>query len=74
MSLQDRMAHYRVPGVVVTVVDSDRVAWTRTYGVVEAGTTQAVTTETELIFEFGDEKSAAGELQFGPVTFERIDP
>jgi CubicO group peptidase (beta-lactamase class C family) len=39
-SLQDRMRHYGVPGVAVTVVNNGKIAWTRVYGLAdrEAGT------------------------------------
>ncbi|MGH7359503.1 MAG: serine hydrolase domain-containing protein, partial [Candidatus Rokuibacteriota bacterium] len=46
MRLDDRMRHYKVPGVSVAVIDSFRIAWARGYGVREAGGTDPVTTET----------------------------
>lgn len=51
MTLPDRMAHYRVPGLAVAVIDSNKIAWARAYGVVEAGTAQAVDTNT--LFQAG---------------------
>ncbi|MDQ3697236.1 MAG: beta-lactamase family protein, partial [Gemmatimonadota bacterium] len=46
MRLDERMRHYKVPGVSVAVIDSFRIAWARGYGVREAGGTSPVTTET----------------------------
>lgn len=43
--LERRMAHYLVPGCSVAVIDGGRIAWTRGYGVVEAGQA-AVTPDT----------------------------
>ena len=40
------MQNYKVPGVSVAVIDDFEVAWTKAYGVMEAGTNRAVTTET----------------------------
>ncbi|MDQ6885733.1 MAG: beta-lactamase family protein [Gemmatimonadota bacterium] len=36
MHLRARMEHFRVPGVSVAVVDNNRLAWTRSYGVTRA--------------------------------------
>jgi len=47
--LQDRMTSYKVPGVTIALIDGWRIAWSRTYGVLEAGTTRAVTADS--IFE-----------------------
>ncbi len=47
--LQDRMAFYKVPGVTMALIDDNAVAWAKAYGVLEAGTTRAVTAES--IFE-----------------------
>lgn len=46
MRLDERMRHYKVPGVTIAVIDSFRIAWARGYGVREAGGTSPVTTET----------------------------
>lgn len=45
-TLAERMAHYKVPGVSIAVVDSGRVVWARGFGVKEAGTTDSVTITT----------------------------
>ena len=37
MPLAERMAHYKVPGVSIAVIDSGRVVWARGFGVKEAG-------------------------------------
>ncbi len=34
-SLADRMRHYGVPGVTITVVDKGAIAWTRSYGLAD---------------------------------------
>lgn len=47
--LADRMAFYKVPGVAMALIDGTRVAWSRGYGVLEAGTRRAVTPES--VFE-----------------------
>ena len=46
MRLDERMRHYKVPGVSIAVIDSFRIAWAGGYGVREAGDTGRVTTET----------------------------
>jgi CubicO group peptidase (beta-lactamase class C family) len=51
MSLHDRMARWKVPGVSIAVIDGGTVAWARAYGVVAAGTGDSVTTET--LFQAG---------------------
>jgi CubicO group peptidase (beta-lactamase class C family) len=45
-SLADRMAFYDVPGVSVAVVHDYQVEWAKGYGVLEAGGSEAVSTET----------------------------
>jgi CubicO group peptidase (beta-lactamase class C family) len=45
-TLADRMAHYRVPAVSIAVIDNYQVEWARGFGVVAAGSTQAVTSKT----------------------------
>ncbi|HEX4936763.1 MAG TPA: serine hydrolase domain-containing protein [Gemmatimonadaceae bacterium] len=45
-SLAERMAHYKVPGVSIAVVDSGRIVWARGYGLKESGTTDSVTATT----------------------------
>jgi CubicO group peptidase (beta-lactamase class C family) len=47
--LGDRMAFYKVPGVTMALIDGNRVAWSRGYGVLETGTGRAVTPES--VFE-----------------------
>ncbi|MEZ0207501.1 serine hydrolase [Ideonella sp.] len=45
-SLAERMRHYGVPGVTLTVVNNGSIAWTRTYGLAdrEAGTPMTAST------------------------------
>jgi len=42
----ERMAHYRVPGASVAVLDGGRIAWARGYGVADVGAGDPVTPET----------------------------
>jgi len=46
MTLADRMARYKVPGLSVVVINHFEIEWARGYGVVEAGGDDPVTTET----------------------------
>ena len=50
-ALSDRMERYRVPGVSLTVIDKERIAWSGAYGVREAGRPAVVTDTT--VFEAG---------------------
>ncbi len=45
-ALADRMAHYKVPGVSIAVVDSGRIVWARGFGVMTTGTADSVTDST----------------------------
>ena len=51
MGLIERMAHYKVPGISIALIDNEKVAWTKGYGVMEAGKDKDVTTDT--IFQAG---------------------
>jgi len=51
MSLIDRMAYHKVPGVSIAVINDFQIEWAKGYGVLEAGKDQPVTTET--IFQPG---------------------
>ncbi|HKG98317.1 MAG TPA: serine hydrolase domain-containing protein, partial [Pyrinomonadaceae bacterium] len=46
MSIAERMAFHKVPGVSIAVINNSAIEWARGYGVVEAGTNKPVTTET----------------------------
>jgi CubicO group peptidase (beta-lactamase class C family) len=46
MTLEERMAHYSVPGVSVAVINDHRIEWAKGYGVLEAGGTQSVDSGT----------------------------
>ncbi|MEP6690346.1 MAG: serine hydrolase domain-containing protein [Gemmatimonadaceae bacterium] len=50
-SVQQRMAHYHVPGVSIAVINDGRIEWARGYGVREFGGTTAVDTST--LFQAG---------------------
>ena len=45
-SLAERMAHHKVPGVSIAVVEGGRIAWAHGFGVREAGTADSVTHTT----------------------------
>jgi len=45
-SLEDRMAHYGVPGVAVAVIEDGRVVFAQGYGVLQAGSAAPVTADT----------------------------
>lgn len=46
MTLRERMAFYKVPGVSVAFFDHGKVIWSRSYGLADIGTKKPVTTET----------------------------
>jgi CubicO group peptidase (beta-lactamase class C family) len=46
MTLSDRMAHYKVPGVSIVVIDNNKVEWANAYGVLNVESGVAVTTES----------------------------
>lgn len=46
MLIEERMRHYRVPGVSIAIIHNGRVEWARGYGVTEAGGSQPVDTAT----------------------------
>ena len=46
MRLTERMGHYGVPGVGIAIIDDYQVVSVQSFGVIEAGTDQAVTPET----------------------------
>lgn len=50
-SLEERMKHWKVPGVSIAVVKDFKVEWARTYGVKDVETKEPVTTET--LFQAG---------------------
>lgn len=50
-SIEERMKHWKVPGLSVAVVKDFKVEWARTYGVKDIETKEPVTTET--LFQAG---------------------
>ena len=50
-SLDERMAHYGVPGVAITVIDDNGVAWTRVHGLADRDTGEKVRRDT--LFQAG---------------------
>ncbi len=45
-TLQERMAHWKVPGVSIAVIRDGKVAWARGYGVLQVGAPEKVDTQT----------------------------
>jgi CubicO group peptidase (beta-lactamase class C family) len=46
MKISDRMAHFKVPGVSIAVINDFEIEWAKGYGVKEAGKDSLVTPET----------------------------
>lgn len=46
MAIADRMAHYKVPGVSIAVINDGKIEWAKGYGVTEAGGSTPVKPET----------------------------
>ena len=45
-SIQERMKHYKIPGVSIAVISDFKVDWAKAYGVKDIETNEPVTTET----------------------------
>lgn len=45
-SLSERMAFYKVPGVSIAVIDNNKIAWTKAYGVLNVDTGTPTTTQS----------------------------
>lgn len=50
-TMQERMQHYKVPGVSIAVIDNFKIAWSKAYGLRDAETKEPVTLET--LFQAG---------------------
>lgn len=50
-TIEDRMAHYGVPGVSIAVIYDGKIEWTKTYGVIDKDDKNPVTKET--LFQAG---------------------
>ena len=46
LTLRERMARYKVPGVSIAVVNNGRLEWAQGYGALEAGSSRPVSTQT----------------------------
>ena len=46
MRLEDRLDHYRVPGVSIAVINGGELRWAKSWGVIRAGSEDAVTPDT----------------------------
>jgi len=45
-NLQQRMAHYKIPGLSIAVVHNGKIEWARGYGVMDTATQKPVTVQT----------------------------
>jgi len=50
-TIQERMAHWKVPGMSLAVIRDGKIAWAKSYGVKQAGTDDMIDTET--VFSVG---------------------
>ena len=50
-TIQDRMKHYKVPGVSIAVINDFKIEWAKAYGVKDIETNEPVSTET--LFQAG---------------------
>ena len=50
-SIEERMAHYGVPGVSIAVIKDNKIIWAKSYGVMDKESKQPVTNET--LFQAG---------------------
>ncbi len=50
-SIEERMKHYKVPGLSIAVINNHQIEWARSYGVTDIETREPVTTET--LFQAG---------------------
>lgn len=46
LKIADRMKHHNVPGLSIAFINNHQIEWAKGYGVLEAGSTAPVTTET----------------------------
>jgi CubicO group peptidase (beta-lactamase class C family) len=49
MKLVERMAHYKVPGLSVAVINDGKIEWARGYGVIEKDGNQPITPDTRFL-------------------------
>lgn len=52
MNVLDRMAHYKIPGVSIALIDKGKIAWAKTYGKVSNNPTDAAL-HTRTLFQAG---------------------
>ena len=45
-TIEERMAHYTVPGVSMALIDQGEIVWTRTWGIADNSTQQALSVDT----------------------------
>jgi CubicO group peptidase (beta-lactamase class C family) len=50
-TIQERMKHYKIPGVSIAVINNFKIDWARAYGIKDIETNEPVTTET--LFQAG---------------------
>jgi CubicO group peptidase (beta-lactamase class C family) len=64
-TLVDRMEHYKVPGVSLSVINNDEIEWAKGYGTLEVGSNKTVTPDT--LFQsasIGKSLTAAATMHF----------
>lgn len=70
--IEDRMAHWKVPGVSIAVIRDGKIAWAKAYGLKIAGTSDRVDTNT--VFSVGSlSKVGAAALTLRLVDAGRLD-
>lgn len=73
MSLQQRMAYWRVPAVSVALINHGTIEWARAYGVTDAGGQQAATPDT--LFQAGSvSKPVTAALVMRLAAAGKLDP
>lgn len=71
-TVQERMAHYGVPGLSVAAINDGELAWAKGYGVRQAGTPEPIDTET--VFSVGSvSKVGAAAATLRLVDADRLD-
>jgi CubicO group peptidase (beta-lactamase class C family) len=45
-TIEERMKHYHVPGVSIAIIDDFKIAWTKSYGVMDSASNRPVTDST----------------------------
>lgn len=73
-TIEERMAHYGVPGVSIAVIKDNKIAWAKSYGVVDKESRELVTNAT--LFQAGSVSkpvAATGALELAELGLIRLD-